>query len=157
VISDELLIRRPGFPLQVLTITEADEAAAAPGFASVTTSFLATAGTFCVQLNCQFGQSNVSLVELPGGPISDTVLGRVDFFSAAFDQVTLKLFSDAESSGGPDKPEVSDVTRDLFTTFPAGFSVVVISDLPEPSTWLLFATGIAGLLGFGWRRKGHAA
>ena len=29
--------------------------------------------------------------------------------------------------------------------------------VPEPSTYLLFATGLAGLLGYGWRRRPHAA
>jgi hypothetical protein len=29
--------------------------------------------------------------------------------------------------------------------------------VPEPSTWLLFATGCAGLLGYGWRRRQRAA
>jgi PEP-CTERM motif len=32
-------------------------------------------------------------------------------------------------------------------------TVLVGSDVPEPSALLLLATGIAGLLGYGWRRR----
>jgi hypothetical protein len=36
------------------------------------------------------------------------------------------------------------------------FSVVPAAPVPEPSTVLLLASGLAGLLGYGWRRKGAA-
>ena len=146
IISDELVIQRPGFPTEVLTITDADEANASPGVpASVTTAFLAAHGTYCVQANCQEGLSNISLVEPGGGPISDTVLARLEFFTPALDRITLKMFSDTETGGGVDMPEVSDVTRDLFTTFPAGFSVTAISDVPEPTSLYLFVSCLACL------------
>jgi hypothetical protein len=29
--------------------------------------------------------------------------------------------------------------------------------IPEPNTWLLFATGIVGLLGYGWRKRQQIA
>ncbi len=147
IISDQLVIQRPGFPTEILTITEADEANAPPGMpASVTTAFLADHGTYCVQTNCQEGQSNISLIEPGGGPISDTVLARLEFFTPAFDRITLKMFSDTETGGGGvDMSEASDVTHDLFTRFPAGFSVTAISDVPEPTSLYLFFSCLACL------------
>jgi hypothetical protein len=39
--------------------------------------------------------------------------------------------------------------RDLTIQGPAA--------VPEPGTWLLLATGLVGLLGYGWRRQQRAA
>lgn len=39
-------------------------------------------------------------------------------------------------------------TADFLT----GVSSGAITVVPEPSTWLMFATGLLGLLGYGWRR-----
>ncbi|MGE3541536.1 MAG: PEP-CTERM sorting domain-containing protein [Candidatus Tectimicrobiota bacterium] len=38
-----------------------------------------------------------------------------------------------------------------------GQDIDVTNVIPEPSTWLMFGTGLAGLLGYGWRRKKQAA
>jgi hypothetical protein len=57
----------------------------------------------------------------------------------------------------------NNVTNDFITTIgarvtlPAGYQVVVNSVLPEPSSWLLFGTGVVGLLGFAWRRRTQGA
>ncbi len=42
---------------------------------------------------------------------------------------------------------------------PSGPSYIFVSDgvIPEPSTWLMFSTGLAGLLAYGWRRRKHSA
>jgi len=49
-----------------------------------------------------------------------------------------------------------DVTAILFPGIATPeFTVVVQSDrdVPQPSTWLLLATGIVGMLAYGWRRR----
>jgi hypothetical protein len=48
-------------------------------------------------------------------------------------------------------------TGTTITANPFGLLYVgEVSAVPEPSTWLLFITGLASLLGYGWRRK-HVA
>jgi len=45
----------------------------------------------------------------------------------------------------------------LTEPFPGTIIVGGITAVPEPSTWLLLATGLGGLLGYGWRRRQRAA
>ncbi len=140
-ISDELVVTR-GPIIDHLPITEADEAAAPPGMAaSVTDTFLAVHGDYCVQASCAPGLSNVSEIEPGGGGLSDTLLARVEVFTPGLDRITVKMFSFAgDTGGGIDIGEKFDATPFLFTRSPAGFSVIAISDVPEPSTLFLFAT-----------------
>ena len=37
-----------------------------------------------------------------------------------------------------------------------GNEASITSAVPEPSTWLLLASGCLGLLGYGWRRRQRA-
>ena len=48
----------------------------------------------------------------------------------------------------------TDVASALFFASDSISSAVVV---PEPSTWFLLATGLVGLLGYGWRRRQRAA
>ncbi len=48
----------------------------------------------------------------------------------------------------------TDVASALFF---ASDSISIAVVVPEPSTWFLLATGLVGLLGYGWRRRQRAA
>jgi hypothetical protein len=153
IISDELVVTRPGPIIDDMLITEAAEAAAPPGMpAFVTDTFLAVHGDYCVQTNCQPGQSNISPKEPGALGISDTLLARVEVFSPGLDRITVRMFSFSNESGGIDLGEKFDETNFLFTKSPTGFSVVEISGTPEPSTFFLMAT-VAGLCGVLVRRR----
>lgn len=45
------------------------------------------------------------------------------------------------------------VGGDPLSYFSAQLDITTLEEVPEPSTWLLLATGLVGLLGYGWRRR----
>jgi hypothetical protein len=64
-----------------------------------------------------------------------------------------------------DQPLPPIQSASVFFSPDPNFAVVSIDNdtqirlgaaVPEPGTWFLLATGLAGLLGFGWRRRRHA-
>jgi hypothetical protein len=50
----------------------------------------------------------------------------------------------------------SDSVGLFFDTANTKVAVTFASDIPEPSTWLLLATGFASLVGYGLRQRKHA-
>src|SRR5215469_13928722 len=102
-VSDTLTITRPGFPTEILTITEGEEAAVPPGqFAHKQTSFLAPHATYCLVGAGCFGSLGVSVYEPGTTTFSDSVLATENSFTTALDQITLSLSSDQDTGTGPD-------------------------------------------------------
>lgn len=91
-----------------------------------------------------------SLLTAIQGVDGSGILARVDFQSLGVgtSSVTLSNVILLDSAGG-------DITA---TTVDGGVTVhQPVTGVPEPSTWLLLATGCVGLLGYGWRHRKRVA
>jgi hypothetical protein len=100
------------------------------------------------------GTSTKNIVVLPNGDIEYQLLGTGEphgtlRFTGAFDSVTWRSLSNEFWNGFT--VGVQGTAAEVFIPGPVPTSV------PEPSTWLLFATGCVGLLALGWRRRQHTA
>ena len=63
----------------------------------------------------------------------------------------------SSGGGGFNYPTVGyDGTFGQNSFLAPNFSIVPAAPVPEPSTVLLLASGLVGILGYGWRRKGAA-
>jgi len=81
-------------------------------------------------------------------------------------------FIDPITGEPPDTEPVYEIKRSGFTSFlevtygdpnnPDNIITAIVADsvsespIPEPPTWLLLATGLAGVLGYGWRQRKKA-
>ena len=116
-------------------------------------------------------------MEFPGGPLSDIIRFNPAGTGGPAYPASLVFYSDqdggVESLAGtrfPTAPYANTLTLTevnggvVYTPlagqpgFVSGFSVTYhgISDVPEPSTWILMGTGLVGLLGYRWRRREKA-
>lgn len=93
-------------------------------------------GTF---FNKQFSQMLLegALNMPPDGQTYDLINGPIDLF-------------DVNNPNGLAVARVINAHHHLIAT-------VSVQPVPEPSTWLVLATGLVGLLGYGWRQRKNAA
>jgi hypothetical protein len=75
---------------------------------------------------------------------------------------SLQYFSDGSPGFPPDLSNLTELARLVETGGPQPVGqyfgvgpnqIVIMSDVPEPSTILLFSMGVLGLLGYAWRRR----
>lgn len=117
-----------------------------------------------IGISQQGGDRLFAILETPGGPVSDyvwvhrlnNVFTVIDFVSDIDLPLTLPstpLNTVVETGALQD---VGGYTSDDGTS--VRFAVQSdVETVPEPSTWLMMATGILGLLGHGWRQRKKAA
>jgi hypothetical protein len=99
------------------------------------------------------GTSTKNIVNLGGGNIEYQLLGTGEphgtlRFTGAFDTLTWRSLSNEFWNGFT--VGVQGTATEVFPPSPGPGAV------PEPSTWLLFATGCVGLLALDWRRRQRA-
>ena len=103
-------------------------------------------------LEWDYGLGNPSgqFVIAPGA----TVLHKITFSAADYD------VGPDDSGSGPPRVAAIATLIDTFMVMQGGAAspaysaplTIHLMEAPEPSTWLLFATGLGGLLVYGWRR-----
>lgn len=64
---------------------------------------------------------------------------------------SFSLLRPYNTAGGVLGPDVD--TSGVYPGFIDGLAFIDNSSVPEPATWLLLATGLVGLLGYGWRQR----
>jgi len=109
--------------------------------------------------------------------LASNLLNRVqDAIDAGVDYATVPTFLNSEQTDIAEDFFVDDIqiqipigATHLFVAAPdsfyqdnsdsnGNFAVdITVVPIPEPSTWLLFAVGILGILGMGWRQRKKAA
>jgi hypothetical protein len=95
-----------------------------------------------------------------GGEINTTSIGGLGVDAQGVVTVPGFTWTQAVDSGG--FPGFNYPTREFGGTFgqnsflAPNFSITTAAPVPEPSTVLLLASGLAGIFGYGWRRKGAA-
>jgi len=116
--------------------------------ADITGSIIvSTAGTYTFTLNSDDGSRlfiDGSLVVDDGNAHAPQSVNGSALLTVGQHAVEVRFF---ECCGGPSGVDL---------TLPNGVQFGTAA-VPEPATWLLLATGLTGLLGYGWRRKQQAA
>jgi hypothetical protein len=115
--------------------------------ADITGSIVVSApGIYPFSLNSDDGSQLLidgNLVVDDGGTHGPQVATSNTFLTAGQHNIEVQFF---ECCGGPSGVDLNLPAGVAFgTSAPAG--------VPEPATWLLLATGLTGILGYGWRHK----
>jgi hypothetical protein len=126
-------------------------------------------GNFAGFANIDFSDTNIFIAANRDAQISPVAFDGLEFADVhgtipAFTSVALNA---ATNYVGLNATRVSFDTDHIFLNLvglPGQAGQVISLDLnplaatvPEPSTWLLLATGLTGLLGYGWRHRQRAA
>jgi hypothetical protein len=156
-LTDSVSVNSPDF-----TLTKMPDSSGELLHITYTSTVAAPGGPFLSSRDLIERKADIDPVNNPINSPSDRLLVTLTLGSKLID---LKFGSDPDlpPQGTTIGPSVAEngKNQELIDYTPGGVIVdrfFVQSDIaPEPSTWLLLATGLVGLIGYGWRRRKKAA